>query len=215
MDDVDVISAPTHNHPIPTRSSALTAPVSLNLVKVRTLVRALGLLGIEWLPATFAAERPAYEAGLYAWVPGGDYEHIDGLERPVLYIGVGRGIGGMHARLRVEIGLIGPSAEHVHGRAMFRLDAQPVGGPVHQIPGADLGWLDETVSEHGAEKLRGWLGEPKPDIVEKAEQICIRAAAHMGDTPPPVNSKHTTAWDSDAPGDWGGWAVAQRLAAEA
>lgn len=216
MDNPDMTSGSAHTQSTPVPSSALTAPLILNLAKVQTLVRALATLGIEWSPIAFDPQTSARDAGLYAWVPGGIYEKVEILERPALYIGVGRRIkGGMPARLRYEISLLGPSAEHVHGRAMFRLHAQPVGGPVHQIPGFDLDWLDRTITAHGAAKLRNWLDEPNPDIVEKAEQICIRAAAHMSDTPPPVNSKHTTAWDSDAANDWGGWAVAKRLDSEA
>lgn len=192
----------------------LTAPATLNLVTARTLVAALAVLGIEWSPVTFDQILTS-EAGLYAWVISGPVgnAHPDVLDRPVAYIGVGRSIdGGLRKRLLDEKRWIEESAEHVHGRAMFRLAGQPVGAPVQQIPRADLGWLDSTINEHGAETLRAWLAAPIPDIVAKAEQLCIRAAAHIGDTPPPVNSQHTTAWESDAACDWGGWAAAQRLA---
>lgn len=104
---------------------------------------------------------------------------------------------------------------------MHRLLGRPLGGPVMQIAGADIGVIEETIlnsdwrnKERGIEKLRDWLSNPKLDIVDKAEELCIRAAVHIGDTPPPLNSHHAGAWGTDAPCDWGAWAVAQLLAAD-
>jgi len=211
MDDQTFDDHPPEPVPMAAAASPLTTPATRNLVTARTLGCALAILGIDWSPVTFDQILTS-EAGLYAWVIGGCDANPDVIDRPVAYLGVGRSIdGGLRKRLLDEKRWIEESAEHVHGRAMFRLDAQPVGAPVYQIPGADLGWLDGTINEHGAETLRAWLAAPTPDIVAKAEQLCIRAAAHIGDTPPPVNSQHTTAWESDAACDWGGWAAAQRL----
>lgn len=134
----------------------LTAPATLNLATARTLITALAVLGIEWSPVTFDEILP-WEAGLYAWVIGGSNASPSMLDRPVAYIGVGRSAdGGLRRRLQDEKRWIEESAEHVHGRAMFRLDAQPVGGPVSKIPDADLGWLDSTINEHGASDWGGW-----------------------------------------------------------
>lgn len=56
--------------------------------------------------------------------------------------------------------------------------------------------------------------DSKPDILNKAEQLCIRAAIHIGDAPPPLNSHHAGAWGSSHPNDWGGWAAAQLIATQ-
>ncbi len=93
-------------------------------------------------------------------------------------------------------------------------------------PGGDRamtpGWtglsLDTTIG--GAGVLHGDLTAECAAMVRsvldalsasKAEQLCIRAAIHIGDTPPPLNSQYAGAWGSYAASDWGGWAVAQRL----
>jgi hypothetical protein len=197
----------------------LTATATFDLV-TRTLVKALSLLGIEWLPIPLDQIAPSSEKGLYTWVIGRDHEHIDPLDLPVAYVGIGtRKNGGLRGRLLAERNVITDSAGHAHGRAMFRLLGSPLGGPVRQITGADISPIEETIrasswknKERGIQKLRTWLSAPTPDVVDKAEELCIRAAVHIGDTPPPLNGHHAGAWGTDAPCDWGGWAVAQRLA---
>jgi hypothetical protein len=101
---------------------------------------------------------------------------------------------------------------------MFRLHGSPLGGPVHQVTGADLGLVRHqihssqfTTREFAFQRLEEWLSAPKPIALRKAEQICIRAAVHIGDTPPPLNSHHAGAWGSSHPNDWAGWAAAQIL----
>lgn len=192
--------------------TVLTAPATLNLATPRALSMALAALGIQWSPVPME-QLLTDEPGLYAWVIGGEDAPADLLDRPVAYVGIGRGReGGLRQRLRDEQSWVGGSAGHIHGRAMHRLDGRPVGDHVNRILAADLGWLDQTIPEPAAATaLRPWLDADKPGLVEKAEQLCIRAAAHIGDTAPPVNSQHTTAWASYAPADWGGWAVAQHL----
>ena len=200
---------------------ALTATAALDLVTTRTLIEVLALLGIEWSPAPFDELIQPSEEGLYAWVIGRGQDRIDPLDRPVAYIGVGTSKdGGLQGRLLAESGIIHVSAAHAHGRAMSRLHGSPLGGPVRRIAGADISSIEETIRasrfkhrEAGIQELRSWLSASRPDTVHKAEQLCIRAAIHIGDTPPPVNSQYAGAWGSEAASDWGGWAAAQRLAA--
>jgi hypothetical protein len=208
---------------------ALTATAALDLVTTRTLIEVLALLGIEWSPIPFdELIRPSEKGliqpsaeGLYAWVIGRGQDRIDPLDRPVAYIGVGASKdGGLQGRLLAESNIIHDSAAHAHGRAMSRLHGSPLGGPVRQIAGADISPIEETIRasrfaqrEAGIQELRSWLSASRPDTVHKAEQLCIRAAIHIGDTPPPVNSQYAGAWGSEAASDWGGWAAAQRLAA--
>lgn len=198
--------------------TVLTAKATIDLVTTRTLTRALALLGIDWSPVPFD-ETMTSEKGLYSWVIGRGYQRIDLLDRPVAYVGIGDGdAGGLYRRLSNETSWIEEYAAHAHGRAMYRLrlDGSALGGPVRRTS-ADISWIDTTIrdsdfkrKERGIQELRAWLAGP--NLVEIAEQLCIRAAVHIGDTPPPLNSQHANAWASDAPCDWGGWAVAQRLA---
>jgi hypothetical protein len=201
---------------------ALTATAALDLVTIRTLIEALALFGIEWSPVPFDEMTPSPEEGLYAWVIGRGQDRIDPFDRPVAYIGIGTSkSGGLHGRLLIESDLIHDSAAHAHGRAMSRLQGSPFGGPVRQIAGADISSIEEIIRasrfeerEAGIQQLRAWLSASATDAVHKAEQLCIRTAIHIGDTPPPLNSQYAGAWGSYAASDWGGWAVAQRLAAE-
>jgi hypothetical protein len=210
--------------PVSTDRHGLTAPVMLNLVTVRTLVRGLELLGISWSPVSYIEIRTT-EPGLYAWVAGMLPDGVGLYDRPVVYVGISdRKAGGLQQRLTDETKLIGESAGHVHGRAMHRLAGTSLGAPVHRIPGAEnIGRLTEIVGkqdikfaiefvDRGAAKLGDWLAAPRPSLLRKAEQLCIRIAVHAGDTAPPVNSHYATAWGTDAASDWGGWAVAQWLA---
>lgn len=197
----------------------LSAPATFDLVTTRTLMKALALLDIKWSPIPFDQMDTSSEKGLYTWVIGRDHEIADPLDRPVAYVGIGtRKDGGVRGRLLVEQNLIKGSAGHAHGRAMFRLQGSSLGGPVQRVIG-DIRLIEETIrisewanKERGIQKLRAWLSAPTPDLVDKAEELCIRAAVHIGDTPPPLNGHHAGAWASDAPCDWGGWAVAQILA---
>lgn len=199
---------------------SLTATATFDLVTTRTLIEALALLGIKWSPIPFDQMMPTSQKGLYTWAIGRGHERVDPFDRPVAYVGIGtRKNGGLRGRLIVERNLIAESAGHAHGRAMFRLQGSPLGGPVQQIIGADISPIEETIrasgwtnKERGIQRLRDWLSAPTPDVVDKAEELCIRAAVHIGDTPPPLNGHHAGAWGGDAPCDWGGWAVAQRLA---
>jgi hypothetical protein len=201
MDDTDV-----------TTPYALTATAALDLVTTRTLVEAMALIGIEWSPVPFDRLMPTSEEGLYSWVIGRGHEHVDPLDRPVAYIGVGTDDEGLRGRLRNERSWIDEFAAHAHGRAMFRsrLNGTSLGGPVREKVGADISCIEETIrasgfknSGRGIQKLQAWLSGRAPDVVHKAEQLCIRAAVHIGDSPPPLNSQHATAWASDAPCDWG------------
>jgi len=182
------------------------------------------LLGIDWSPESVSFDQivSAPEKGLYTWVIGRGHDCVDPLDRPAAYIGIGtRKKGGFYERLRTEWDLIEESAAHAHGRAMFRLDGEAVAGPVDQIDGADISSIEEVIDasrwsdkkERGIQGLRDWLSAPTPDVVHKAEKLCIRAAIHIGDTPTPLNSQHARAWGTYAPWDWGGWAAAQILIA--
>lgn len=102
---------------------------------------------------------------------------------------------------------------------MFRLQGSSLGGPVRQTEDADLGPVEDMIlnsrfpgKEQGLRDLKAWLSNPELHVVGKAEQLCIRAAVHIGDTPPPLNGRHAGAWGTNHPRDWGGWAVAQLLA---
>jgi hypothetical protein len=199
----------------------LTGAVTLALVTTRTLIRSLALVGIEWVPVSFD-DMPATAAeGLYTWAIGPAHEDVDPLDRPVGYIGIGVSkAGGVRGRLLQEVKLISNSAAHAHGRAMFRLQGSPLGGPVQQIEAANLGPVEETIlasrfsnREQGLQELKAWLSNPALNLVGKAEQLCIRAAIHVGDTPPPLNGHHAGAWGTNRPCDWGGWAIAQLLGA--
>lgn len=202
--------------------SLLTASATLQLVTTRTLIRALALLGMEWSPVPFDKIPPTSHRGLYAWAIGPFHEGSDPLDRPVAYVGIGTSKnGGLRGRLVVERNLISNSAGHAHGRAMFRLQGNVLGGRVKGIEAADIGPVKEVIRsspytsrERALQRLQDWLSAPKPDILRKAEQLCIRAAVHIGDTAPPLNSHYAGAWGSTHPNDWGGWAVAQLLAAK-
>jgi hypothetical protein len=197
----------------------LTGAVTLNLVTTRTLMRALELLGFKWSPVPYEKIPQTWKSGLYAWTIGRASEVADPLDRPVAYVGIGdRQNGGLRGRLSQELGLAKDSAGHAHGRAMFRLHGSALGGPVHQVMGADLGLVRQqihsspfTTREVAFQRLEEWLSASKPIPLRKAEQICIRAAVHIGDTPPPLNSHHAGAWGSRHPNDWAGWAAAQIL----
>jgi len=203
-----------------TARHALTAKATLDLVTTRTLIEALALIGIEWSPVSFNQMMRTSGEGLYTWVIDRGNERIDPLDRPVIYIGIGTSkSGGLYGRLRIESDLIYESAANAHGRAMFRLQGSAHGGPVGQIAGADISSIEETIRssrfkgrEPAIQQLRAWLAASSPTVVQKAERLCIRAAIHIGDTPPPVNSQFAGAWGNYEPEDWGGWAVAQRLA---
>jgi hypothetical protein len=193
----------------------LTARATIDLATARTLVTALALLGLDWSPAIFDRSTST-ERGLYVWVIGRGTANIDALDRPAAYVGVGCGAGGLRRRLTDETRWISAEAEHLHGRAMHRLACTPVGGPVRATPAPDLRWLDEIqITDEGRLVLRTWLASAEPEPDEKAERLCIRVAGHIGDTPPPLNSQFAGVWDSVAPWDWGGWAVAQHLASAA
>ena len=202
----------------------LTAPVTLNLATVRTLVQGLELLGIAWSPVPYEEIQTA-DPGLYVWVVGTLPNHVTLHDRPVAYVGISdRKSGGLQRRLADETMLIGESAGHVHGRAMHRLAGKSLGAPVHRIPRADsIERLAEVIGkqdirfaaefvDRGADRLSAWLTAPHPSLLRKAEQLCIRIAVHTGDMAPPVNSHFATAWGTDAASDWGGWAAAQCLA---
>lgn len=197
----------------------LIARAALDLVTSRTLIEALALLGLDWSPVPFNQMIRTSQSGLYTWVIGRGYEQVNLLDRPVAYIGVGTSKrGGLRGRLLIENNLIHDSAAHAHGRAMSRLQGSPLGGPIRHVAGADISIVEEIIRtsrfprrEAAIQKLRAWLSAPSPDVTHKAEQLCIRAAIHIGDTPPPLNSQFARAWGSYEPSDWGGWAVAQRL----
>jgi hypothetical protein len=197
----------------------LTGAVTLDIVTTRTLIRSLALVGIEWVPVSLDDIPATSEEGLYAWTIGPAHEDVDPLDRPVGYIGIGVSkAGGLRGRLLAEVRLITDSAAHAHGRAMFRLQGSPLGGPVRQIEEANLGPVEEVIRaswfsnrEHGLQELKAWLSNPAFNLVDKAEQLCIRVAIHVGDTPPPLNGHHAGAWGTNRPCDWGGWAIAQLL----
>lgn len=146
------------------------------------------------------------------------FENVELLDRPVLYVGIGKGTdGGLPGRLKDETGWITADAAHSHGRAMHSLQAKAVGGPVYHTC-RDLRWLSTPVANQPSwwsdsrwKAFRTWLTAAEPSVLEKAEQLSIRVAAHIGYTAPPVNSKHASAWATDAESDWGGWVAAQRL----
>ncbi|MFG2058529.1 hypothetical protein ACGFI9_31345 [Micromonospora sp. NPDC048930] len=191
-----------------------TTAVTINLVTVATLQRGLDLLGLRWRPAPTDAI-PDDERGLYGWVIGRGADSGTGLlNRAVAYVGVGMGDGGLLRRLRDERSWVGQDATHGHGRAMFLLQGEAVGGACIQDPGADLSWLDGTITADGYRKLVDWLTADPLSPAEKAERLCVRMALHIGDIAPPVNSQYAGVWNSNDAWDWGGWAVAARLRAE-
>jgi hypothetical protein len=201
----------------------LTAATTIKLVTPRTLVRALDLFGLKWSPVPYEEIPKTSESGLYAWTISSISEIADPLDRPVAYIGIGaRRNDGLHGRLSQELRYVTDSAGHAHGRAMSRLHGNPLGGPVHQVDSADLSLIREAISssdfqtkDSAFQRLEEWLSAPKPIVLSKAEQICIRAAVHIGDTPPPINSHHAGAWGSSHPNDWAGWSAAQILTRQA
>lgn len=198
----------------------LTAKATFNLVTTRTLMKALSLLGIKWSPIPFdQIILGSAEEGLYTWTIGRGHKHINAFDLPVAYVGIGTSKdGGLRGRLLTEQSLVTKTAGHAHGRAMYRLIGSPLGGPVKRIAGANISPIEKAIlasewsnKERGLQKLQTWLSAPVPDVVHKAEELCIRAAIHIGDTAPPLNSHHASAWASDASSDWGAWAVAQLL----
>lgn len=63
--------------------------------------------------------------------------------------------------------------------------------------------------------IRRYLKSPT-GAVPKAEKIAIRAAAYLGETPPPLNSSYAAIWElktgsQTAKADWTGWAIAEHL----
>ena len=162
----------------------LTAAVMLDLVTTRTLIRSLALIGIEWVPVSFDEIPATSEEGLYAWAIGPTHEDVHPLDRPVGYIGIGVSkAGGVRGRLLQELRLITDSAAHAHGRAMFRLQGSPLGGPVRQVEGADLGPVEEAIlaswftnREHGVQDLKAWLSNP---VLPAARRGADLLAGHL------------------------------------
>jgi hypothetical protein len=197
-------------------SRQLTAAVTLELATVRTLKRGLGMFGIDWSVPCAEVSGVEPGPGLYAWVSGWFPEAVALLDRPVLYVGIGDGDSGFQGRLRAEEGWIHEDAAHIHGRAMYWLGGRAIGGPVHRID-RPVGWQDPVNppptwwNESRWDAFVRWIDLEVPSLLKKAEQLCIRIAAHTGYTAPPVNSEHASAWASDAEADWGGWVAAQRL----
>jgi hypothetical protein len=206
--------------------TALTAAISLNLATPQALQKALALLGITWDPRPFNEIPKSSEEGLYTWVIGaGDSSGL--LTAPIGYIGIGASkYGGLYGRLRDEIRLAEsakaePEWSFLHPRAMARLNGKPVGGSVSRADEPDLSWLNDLLSRQPADRyeiverafngLREWLKADDPAIVKKAERLCVRAAAYLGDCAPPVNCHYATAWEVFESYEWGGWAAAQRL----
>src|SRR5262249_40559327 len=104
-----------------TSGPTLTATAVLDLVTPRTLVKALGLLGINWFPLPFKQLPATSDVGLYAWVIGRGHEQLELLDRPVAYVGVGADEkGGVRGCLVRERSIVSATAEHGHGRAMYR-----------------------------------------------------------------------------------------------
>lgn len=188
-----------------------TTAVTLDLVTVRTIVTGLGWLGITWTPLPEFSGLGS-QAGLYAWTIGrGMDSNKELLDRAVAYLGVGEGAAGVVGRLAYEKKWVIEDATHGHGRAMHLLQGQAAAGLCQRDTSADLTWLDRTLkNDEGARALRDWLSSPT-SVTSQAEQIGVRIALHIGDVAPPVNSHYAGAWDSDAPRDWAGYAVALRL----
>ncbi|MCW2607879.1 MAG: hypothetical protein JWO60_2572 [Frankiales bacterium] len=188
---------------------ALTAPLTLRLATPEGLAAGLLLLGLAWEPAAFptVVALPEHaEPGLYTWTAGSAGE---ALQRPVLYVGIGKGVAdGFPGRLRKEWSWVGEDWIHGHGRGVHRLAATPCGGPVLRTD-ADLSFVEHW--RDGAAAACAWLEATAP--VAAAEAVAIRLALHLGDTPPPLNSQHTSAWSTESPADVLGYAAARELLA--
>lgn len=180
----------------------LLAPTTLRLLTVAGLQELLLGLGLAWAPVP--ADQLTSEPGLYCWVDGrGETPHR---HAGVLYIGVGRGAGGTGGRLRREQGWV-QHGVHGHGRAVRRLSAKALGGPVRRVP-ADLAWLADVIPSDAAARTREWL-QGERDAPHVAEAVAIRLSLHVGDVAVPVNA--TTAWDTDSLADWAAWALVRHL----
>lgn len=192
-----------------------TASARLDLATPRAVSRGLALLGFDWRPT--AGEAPD-GPGMYAWVIGRGATTAEKLDRPIAYIGLGEGSGGVRARLRDELSQIGPDYVHLHGRAMLALDGEHVAATVTFDPHRDLSWLGEALywcDPRTIDAVRAWVSSPRTDVLKRAETLAIRIAAHIGDCAPPVNSLFTSAWASKQPYFWAGVAAAGRLAGPA
>lgn len=189
--------------------AALTAPATIRLVTARTIKAGLALLGLVWVPVAYEDLPDGTRTGLYTWGYGGPTPAADH-DRPVVYVGVGDGRGGLSNRLGREHGWISDEASHVHGHAMHRWKAAVVAGQVEQVK-VDLDWLPATIGEDGAATLSSWLRDSGASPAAMAEGVAIRAAGFLGDCCPPINASYATAWDTDSAQDWGGLAVARRL----
>lgn len=212
--------------------SALAMPATLELATPQALRAALALLGFEWTPKPFSEIPMSVAHGLYAWVIS-TRDESDLLAAPTVYIGMGASKdGGLYGRLSSEIRWAKDAKNEsewsfIHPRAMASLNGKPVGGPVQVARKRDLSWLNDLLERQAADThryevvenafndLRKWLLADRPITLRKAERLCIRAAAYLGDCAPPLNSHFATAWNNYKAYEWGGWAAAQQLLANA
>jgi hypothetical protein len=189
---------------------SLTAPLTVSLATPATLQAGLWLLGFVWDPVPID-EVPWGVVGLYVWVA-----RLAGLALtrcPVLYSGVGRGRGGVVARVTYEQACVGPDACHGHGMVMHGYDGRALGGPVRRRSAGDLAWRQDYICPRGVDLVDGLLGSGRPDEAV-AEQVAIRLAMYTaGGFAPPCNSHYAGAWDTDAGAAWAAWAAARKLAA--
>ncbi|MCP2342031.1 hypothetical protein [Actinomadura rupiterrae] len=177
------------------------------------------LLGFDWSPVPFGESSLTIESGLYAWVDGrgiamdsaSPEPPEDPLDRGVLYWGIGKGNEGVLGRLHDEVKWVTDDATHGHGMAMHARLASPVVGPVSRDDGYDISWIDQLLTEHGAQQVRLWLGDASLGVVQKAEQLAIRLVLHLGDVGAPVQSLFSGAWANDHAADWAAWGISQRL----
>jgi hypothetical protein len=188
--------------------NTLTAPTTLRLAAPAAMSACMATLGFIWEPHSLDESELTTEHGLYTWVDGPAGNHVDPLNRGVLYIGVGESAKGVLDRLKYEQRWADHEAEHAHGMAVFRRQAVPLVSTVRYEP-ADLSWLDDVSGQPAA--IREWLHDSTVSPVAKAERLAIRLAIFIGDVGAPVQSTHAGAWANVSPAHYAAYAAAQRV----
>jgi hypothetical protein len=176
------------------------------------IVHGLGELGIQWEATAHDFTEPAKhsEPGLYTWVDGCSNAPI--MERPILYIGVATGAGGLGRRLANEMSWGSGDFIHGHGRAVHNRAASAVSGSLSQEL-VDLEWMNTQfeVANPQLEPAVEWLSASSTTLIRRAEILAIRLSLHLGHTVAPVNSQHGGAWESTSCADFLAYRVSERM----
>ena len=172
-------------------TGALTAPLTIELMTVRTLRRALSHVGWLWTPVPWVASAST-RGHLYTWVAGPASQLED---RGSLYIGIDESTRG--DRLSREYAMATEEYVHGHALAVLRNGAKAASGLLAQRE-VDLRWaLGLRSPDCVARLFDEWIAlRAGLRPLRLAEQFAVRCSLHLGDTGAPVNSQYKGAWAS-------------------